>query len=80
MSRSFRPKNSIKFNSTGFLQFSGSGDALLSGMGQTILIWKQKPEDSESSVYQEKMSNMKDLKVEEWPGYRPLPRSSKSKK
>lgn len=63
------------------LQFSGSGDALLSGMGQTILIWKQKPEESEVTAYQEKISNLKNLMVEEWPGYKPRSKpSAKSKK
>ena len=52
----------------------------MSGMGQTILIWKQKPEDLEDSVYQEKKSNVKNLTVEEWPGYRPQKKSAKSKK
>lgn len=62
-------------------QFSGSGDALLSGMGQTILIWKQKPEESEVTAYQEKISNLKNLMVEEWPGYKPRSKpSAKSKK
>ena len=49
-------------------------------MGQTILIWKQKPEDLEDSAYQEKKSNVKNLTVEEWPGYRPQKKSAKSKK
>jgi hypothetical protein len=62
-----------------YFQFSGSGDALLSGMGQTILIWKQKPEESEVTAYQEKISNMKNLMVEEWPGYKP-PSKVRSKK
>ena len=63
-------------------QFSGSGDALLSGMGQTILVWKQKPEESEVSAYQERISNLKDVMVQEWPGYKPAPKpaSKKSKK
>jgi hypothetical protein len=60
-------------------QFSGSGDALLSGMGQTVLIWKQKPEESEVSAYQERISNLKDVMVQEWPGYKPV-KKSKSKK
>jgi hypothetical protein len=49
-------------------------------MGQTILIWKQKPEDPDATAYQTKLSNLKDVKVEEWPGYRPPPKSAKSKK
>ena len=50
-------------------QFSPDGKALLSGMGQTILIWKQKP--NEDVIYEEKKSNVKDIVVEEWPGYKP---------
>ena len=52
-------------------------------MGQTILIWKQKPDEDESemvSAYQQKISNLKDLMVEEWPGYKPPSKSSRSKK
>jgi hypothetical protein len=49
-------------------------------MGQTILVWKQKPEDAEVHAYQEKISNLKNLMVEEWPGYKPLTKSVKSKK
>lgn len=71
----------ISFEHLLSLQFSGSGDALLSGMGQTILIWKQKPEESEVTAYQEKISNLKNLMVEEWPGYKPPSKpSAKSKK
>ena len=55
-------------------QFSPYGKSLLSGMGQTVLIWKQKP--NEDVTYEEKKSNVKDIVVEEWPGYKP----TKSKK
>jgi len=55
-------------------QFSPDGKSLLSGMGQTVLIWKQKP--NEDVTYEEKKSNVKDIVVEEWPGYKP----TKSKK
>jgi len=50
-------------------QFSPDGKSLLSGMGQTVLIWKQKP--NEDVTYEEKKSNVKDIVVEEWPGYKP---------
>ena len=57
-------------------QFSPDGKSLLSGMGQTVLIWKQKP--NEDVQYEEKLSNLKDIVVEEWPGYKP--QNTKSKK
>ena len=57
-------------------QFSPSGDALLSCAGQDILVWKQKPEDLEVE-YSKKVER---FTVEEWPGYKPQPKSSKSKK
>ena len=59
-------------------QFSPDGNAMLSGMGQTVVIWKQKP--SEEVTYQEKKSNVKDIVVEEWPGYKPKTKKAASKK
>ena len=56
--------------------FSPNGNAILSGMGQTVLIWKQKPIDDVK--YEEKKTNVKDIVVEEWPGYKP--KNSKSAK
>ena len=56
--------------------FSPSGNAMLSGMGTSVLVWKQKP--NEDVQYEEKLSNMKDIVVEEWPGYKP--QNAKSKK
>merc|ERR1711971_1462540 len=52
--------------------------SLLSGMGQTVLIWKQKP--SEDVTYEEKKSNVKDIVVEEWPGYKPKTKKAATKK
>ena len=50
--------------------FSPDGSSMLSGMGQTVLIWKQKPD--EDVKYEEKKAMAdKDIIVEEWPGYRP---------
>ena len=65
--------------------FSNSGDALLSGMSGTVLIWKKKPrveEDEVEGVYQTRESNVEDLKVEEWPEFKPIkrPREKKMKK
>jgi len=59
-------------------QFSPDGTSLLSGMGQTVLIWKQKP--SEDVTYEEKKSNVKDIVVEEWPGYKPKTKKAATKK
>lgn len=61
--------------------FSNDGNAMLSGMGQTVLIWKQKPQ-LQDVKYEEKRSNVKDIVVEEWPGYKPKASaaSKKSKK
>ena len=39
---------------------------MLSGMGQTVLIWKPKPKDKVKC--EGRKSNVKDLVVEEWPG------------
>ena len=50
---------------------SPDGNALLSGMGTTINIWKQKPVDEEEMKYEEKRTNVKDVVVEEWPGFKP---------
>jgi len=49
--------------------FSPTGNAMISGMGQTICIWKQKP--VEEVKYEEKPTNMTDIVVEEWPGFKP---------
>ena len=40
-------------------------------MGTTITIWKQKPVDEEEMKYEEKRTNVKDVVVEEWPGFKP---------
>ena len=58
--------------------FSPNGNAILSGMGQTVLIWKQKPIDDVK--YEEKKTNVKDIVVEEWPGYKPKNSKSAKKK
>jgi len=49
-------------------QFSPAGDALLSGMGQSVLVWKKKP-DWEVK-YDESLSNLEGVRVEQWPGLR----------
>jgi len=55
--------------------FSPDGNAMLSGMGQTVLIWKPKPK--EEVKYEERKSNVKDIVVEEWPGYKPSKKPAK---
>ena len=60
--------------------FSPDGTALLSGMGTTINIWKQKPNENEDMIYEEKRTNVKDVVVEEWPGYKPKGKAVKNTK
>ena len=58
---------------------SPDGNALLSGMGTSINIWKQKPVD-EDMKYEEKRTNVKDVVVEEWPGFKPKGKGGKNTK
>ncbi|TRY68670.1 hypothetical protein TCAL_03028 [Tigriopus californicus] len=60
--------------------FSPSGDAMLSGMSSTVLIWKPKPKfEMDEKLYKETESNIKDLMVEEWPEHRPKRAKNKKK-
>ena len=64
-------------------RFAPAGDALLSGMGQTVLVWRQRPvvEAEESKdLFREKESNLKNLLIEEWPEFKPIKPSGKRKK
>ena len=51
------------------------GSVMLSGMGQTVLIWK--PKTKEEVKYEERKSTVKDIVVEEWPGYKPSKKTEK---
>ena len=44
-----------------------------------INIWKQKPVD-EDMKYEEKRTNVKDVVVEEWPGFKPKGKGGKNTK
>jgi DNA damage-binding protein 2 len=56
--------------------FSPTGHALLSGMGQTVVIWKQKV--TSEVEYKEKTTD--GIMVEEWPGYKVKAKAASKKK
>ena len=65
-------------------QFNSIGDRLLSGMGQTVMIWQPKLGDPDDHEQETKTatrdSNIEGLKVQEWPDFTTKKKASKKKK
>jgi len=65
-------------------QFNSIGDRLLSGMGQTVMIWQPKLGDPDDHEQETKTatrdSNIEGLKVQEWPDFTAKKKAVKKKK
>ena len=65
-------------------QFSPAGDRLLSGMGQTVMIWQPRlggdEEAGEGEKEAEMETNIEGLKVKQWPDFTAKKKQQRKKK
>ena len=65
-------------------QFSPAGDRLLSGMGQTVMIWQPRlgadQEDENAEIEKEVDTNIEGLKVKQWPDFSMKKKQQRNKK
>ena len=65
-------------------QFSPAGDRLLSGMGQTVMIWQPRlggdEEAGEGEAEEEMETNIEGLKVKQWPDFTAKKKQQRKKK